>query len=160
MTLRKDHWQGYPAAMTPDIAVEPDIADAPESVDEVDVVLYDSFAQPESDLQELADLVRNPRAEHVVVYTWNFHPDLVADALDQGVRAGWQVIAEVARRAGHDTGVLAGAMASRQLFDAVPFYAGLTLDEIGGRGVRWPASDAGAAFAPGAWQPPFSTRTL
>ena len=29
-------------------------------------------------------------------------------------------------------------MASQQLFDAVPFYAGLTLDEIGGRGVRWP----------------------
>ena len=74
-------------------------------------------------------------------------------ALDQGVRAGWQVIAEVARRAGHDTGVLAGAMASRQLFDAVPFYAGLTLDEIGGRGVRWPASDAAAALAAGAWEP-------
>ncbi len=29
-------------------------------------------------------------------------------------------------------------MASRQLFDAVPFYDGLTLDAIGGRGVRWP----------------------
>jgi NADH-quinone oxidoreductase subunit G len=29
-------------------------------------------------------------------------------------------------------------MASAQLFEAVPFYAGLTLDEIGGRGVRWP----------------------
>ncbi|QHF26055.1 DNA-binding response regulator [Rathayibacter sp. VKM Ac-2804] len=54
--------------------------------DRIDIVLYDSFAQPESDLQELADLVRNPRAEHVVVYTWNFHPDLVHDALEQGVR--------------------------------------------------------------------------
>jgi NADH-quinone oxidoreductase subunit G len=74
-------------------------------------------------------------------------------ALDEGVRAGWQVIAEVARRAGHDTGVLAGPMASKQLFDAVPFYAGLTLDEIGGRGVRWPASEAGAAAAGGAWEP-------
>jgi NADH-quinone oxidoreductase subunit G len=29
-------------------------------------------------------------------------------------------------------------MASSQLFAAVPFYAGLTLDELGGRGVRWP----------------------
>ena len=28
-------------------------------------------------------------------------------------------------------------MASQQLFDAVPFYAGLTLEEIGGKGVRW-----------------------
>ena len=44
-------------------------------------------------------------------------------------------------------------MASRQLFDAVPFYAGLTLDLIGGRGVRWPATEAAAAVAPGAWEP-------
>jgi NADH-quinone oxidoreductase subunit G len=28
-------------------------------------------------------------------------------------------------------------MASQQLFDAVPFYGGLTLEEIGGKGVRW-----------------------
>jgi NADH-quinone oxidoreductase subunit G len=34
--------------------------------------------------------------------------------------------------------VLAPSIASQQLFDAVPFYEGLTLDEIGGRGVRWP----------------------
>ena len=30
-----------------------------------------------------------------------------------------------------------GAQVSRRLFEAVPFYAGLTLEEIGGRGVRW-----------------------
>jgi NADH-quinone oxidoreductase subunit G len=34
--------------------------------------------------------------------------------------------------------VVTGAAASKQLFDAVPFYEGLTLDEIGGRGIRWP----------------------
>ena len=39
-----------------------------------------------------------------------------------------------------------GPMASQQLFDAVPFYAGLTLDAIGGRGVRWPATEAAAAL--------------
>jgi DNA-binding NarL/FixJ family response regulator len=54
--------------------------------DTVDIVLYDSFAQPESDHDEIAALVRSPRASHVVVYTWNFHPDLVAQALEQGVR--------------------------------------------------------------------------
>jgi DNA-binding NarL/FixJ family response regulator len=53
--------------------------------DDIDIVLYDSFAQPESDQQELAGLVANPRARRVVVYTWNFHPDLVRDALAQGV---------------------------------------------------------------------------
>jgi NADH-quinone oxidoreductase subunit G len=54
-----------------------------------------------------------------------------------GVRPIWQVIADVSRAVGHDLGVLSGAMASAQLFDAVPFYNGLTLDELGGRGVRW-----------------------
>jgi NADH-quinone oxidoreductase subunit G len=37
-------------------------------------------------------------------------------------------------------------MASTQLFAAVPFYAGLDLDAIGGKGLRWPA-DASAAPA-------------
>jgi NADH-quinone oxidoreductase subunit G len=31
------------------------------------------------------------------------------------------------------------------LVAAVPFYAGLTLDEVGGRGVRWPEREAAAA---------------
>ena len=53
--------------------------------DVVDLVLYDSFAQPESDHREIAELVANPRAKRVVVYTWNFHPDLVDQACRQGV---------------------------------------------------------------------------
>jgi DNA-binding NarL/FixJ family response regulator len=53
--------------------------------DEVDVVLYDSFAQPESDHEEIRVLIENPRARRVVVYTWNFHPDLVEQARKQGV---------------------------------------------------------------------------
>jgi DNA-binding NarL/FixJ family response regulator len=60
--------------------------DANEELDdEVDIVLYDSFAQPESDHQELGALVRNPRARRVVVYTWNFHPELVESARAQGI---------------------------------------------------------------------------
>jgi NADH-quinone oxidoreductase subunit G len=38
--------------------------------------------------------------------------------------------------------VATGSMASQQLFDAIPFYEGLTLEEIGGRGVRWQERDA------------------
>jgi NADH-quinone oxidoreductase subunit G len=34
------------------------------------------------------------------------------------------------------------AILSEQVFAAVPFYAGLTLEEIGGRGVRWPERQA------------------
>ncbi len=52
----------------------------------VDIVLYDSFAQPESDHHEIGVLVRNPNARRVVVYTWNFHPDLIVSAQRQGVR--------------------------------------------------------------------------
>ncbi len=62
------------------------------------------------------------------------------------VRAGWQVLAEVASRLGCDLEVLTGPMASQRLFDAVPFYAGLTLEEIGGRGVRWQERPAHAAY--------------
>jgi NADH-quinone oxidoreductase subunit G len=65
------------------------------------------------------------------------------------VRAGWQVISELAMRLGVDLDVLSGAMASERLLESVPFYAGLTLEEIGGRGVRWQERDAAAAFPAG-----------
>ena len=60
--------------------------DANTEVDDiVDIALYDSFAQPESDHDEIKVLIDNPRARRVVVYTWNFAPDLVDSALQQGV---------------------------------------------------------------------------
>jgi DNA-binding NarL/FixJ family response regulator len=59
--------------------------DANEPVEEVvDVVLYDSFAQPESDRDEVATLVANPRSRRVVVYSWNLHPHLIENARRQG----------------------------------------------------------------------------
>lgn len=51
----------------------------------IDIVMYDSFAQPETDQEEITSLVRNPRAKRVVVYTWNFHPALVESARAHGV---------------------------------------------------------------------------
>jgi NADH-quinone oxidoreductase subunit G len=79
------------------------------------------------------------------------------------VRAEWSVQAELERRvrdgavrdrspiAGADphTSPLTGPMASQQLFAAVPFYAGLTLEEIGGRGVRWQERAAASAVPEG-----------
>src|SRR6202034_1461281 len=70
------------------------------------------------------------------------HPDGRIQRLRQAAahpgecRAEWQVLAELARRIGLDVEIQSGAMASQQLFDAVPRYAGLTLEEIGGRGVK------------------------
>jgi NADH-quinone oxidoreductase subunit G len=88
------------------------------------------------------------------------HPDGRMQRLRQAiahvgrVRPEWQVIADVARAAGFDLGVHTSAMASKQLFDAVPFYAGLTLEALAGHGLRWPAGD-GAAKAPEADLGPF-----
>jgi len=60
--------------------------DANVSVDDVvDVVLYDSFAQPESDHHQIAELLNHPRARHVVVYTWNLQPELIDAARRLGV---------------------------------------------------------------------------
>jgi DNA-binding NarL/FixJ family response regulator len=60
--------------------------DSNEPVDDVvDIVLYDSFAQPESDQHEISVLVGHPRARRVVIYTWNFRPDLIDGARRQGV---------------------------------------------------------------------------
>ncbi len=54
--------------------------------DEVDVVLYDSFAQPEADKDEVQSLIDSPHGGRVVIYTWNFHPELIDRALDRGAR--------------------------------------------------------------------------
>jgi NADH-quinone oxidoreductase subunit G len=56
------------------------------------------------------------------------------------------VLADLAQRLELDLAVLTGSMATQQLFDAIPFYAGLTLEEIGGRGVRWQERDAAGAY--------------
>lgn len=59
--------------------------DTNESVaDVVDIAMYDNFAQPESDRNELSTLVKSGHARHVVVYTWNFGPRLVDSARRQG----------------------------------------------------------------------------
>jgi NADH-quinone oxidoreductase subunit G len=65
------------------------------------------------------------------------------------VRAGWSVINELAKRCGLDTGALTSSMAFTQLVEAVPFYEGLTLEEIGGRGVRWPEREQASALSVG-----------
>src|SRR3954469_17099285 len=52
----------------------------------VDIALYDNFAQPESDRDEVDTLVANPHCRHVAVFTWNFHPQLIEHARKRGVR--------------------------------------------------------------------------
>ncbi len=65
-----------------------------------------------------------------------------------GVRAAWQVLDELARSAGAEHGVHTVHSATQQLFAAVAFYAGLSVDAIGAKGVRWWEDDARAAAWP------------
>jgi NADH-quinone oxidoreductase subunit G len=94
------------------------------------------------------------------------HPDgrlqrlRIAIAHPGEVRAGWAVLAELARRCGLDTGVQRVGDAFDQLVAAVPVYDGLSLEEIGGRGVRWPERPEAQSMAlhpdglPAAPEPP------
>ncbi|HEX4689914.1 MAG TPA: molybdopterin-dependent oxidoreductase, partial [Solirubrobacteraceae bacterium] len=99
-----------------------------------------TLVHPDGRVQRLRPAIGRPRARNLREVG---SPD--------GVRAGWQVIADVANRAGVEIRALSGNMVSQALFDAVPFFAGLTLDEIGGRGVRWPETEAGQAWNAGEW---------
>ena len=80
------------------------------------------------------------------------HPDGRVQRLRRAIgrqgdaRPGWQVLADLAARLGLDPGVLTSPMATAQVVEAVPFYAGLTLDEIGGKGVRWQEREAASAY--------------
>jgi NADH-quinone oxidoreductase subunit G len=71
------------------------------------------------------------------------------------VRAEWSVLAELLRALGADSGPPSGPLASQALFEAVPLYAGLTLEGLGGRGVRWPElADAAERLPAARAEPP------
>jgi len=101
--------------------------------DVVDIVLYDSFAQPESDHDEIKVLVQNPRARRVVIYTWNFDPELIDLARDLGVQ-----------------GYLSKALPARDLVAALEaVHAGeIVISDPPGRarsvsGLNWPGRGEG-----------------
>jgi NADH-quinone oxidoreductase subunit G len=81
------------------------------------------------------------------------HPDgrvqrqRIAIAHPGEVRPGWWVLTQIAAACGLDTGVERAGDAFAQLVAAVPFYEGLTVEEIGGRGVRWPARPQAQSMA-------------
>jgi NADH-quinone oxidoreductase subunit G len=63
----------------------------------------------------------------------------------------WEVLAELAARLGDETGIDSAPDALSALASEVPFYAGITHEEIGGGGVRWQERESGGAYpeAPG-----------
>jgi len=82
------------------------------------------------------------------------HPDSRIQRLRPSIglqgdtRYTWQVLADLAAQLGAETGVLTAGMAWQQVSAAVPAYAGITLDDLGGRGIRWVERNAGVAASP------------
>ncbi|MGK2956742.1 MAG: molybdopterin oxidoreductase family protein, partial [Solirubrobacterales bacterium] len=62
------------------------------------------------------------------------------------IRPGWMVLAELSAALGHETEIHSGPEALEAITNAVPFYAGLTDKEIGGRGIRWQERPQAEAF--------------
>ncbi|MGH2837313.1 MAG: NADH-quinone oxidoreductase subunit NuoG [Thermoleophilaceae bacterium] len=79
------------------------------------------------------------------------HPDGRLQRLRQAighpgeVRQPALVLAELCSRLGAAVDEPTAPKLTELVSEAVPFYAGLTLDEIGGRGVRWQERDAASA---------------
>ena len=90
-------WSGSPISSTAigDRIVVAELAANQTVVDDVDIVLYDSFAQPEADHDDIEVLIRSPHARRVVVYTWNFHPQLIETRDGQGSQ--WLSVQDAAR---------------------------------------------------------------
>ena len=59
---------------------------------------------------------------------------------------GWEVLVELSAALGDELGLDTGPMVLERLAGEVPFYAGLTHEEIGAMGARWQQRDAAAAL--------------
>jgi NADH-quinone oxidoreductase subunit G len=113
------------------------------------VIAFSSF--PSDALEREADVIfpAETYAEKEGTVT---HPDgrvqRVRQALGHAgeVRPGWQVLADLCERLDAGTGALTAPMVTALVADAVPFYSGLTLDQIGGLGVRWPERGAASTL--------------
>ena len=83
------------------------------------------------------------------------HPDGRLQRLRPAVRRqgdarpAWQTLTQLLTSLGGESTALTSMMVTSELAEAVPFYAGITHDEIGGFGVRWQDRDAAASFPAG-----------
>jgi NADH-quinone oxidoreductase subunit G len=124
--------------------------DPPAGLDRAGFVV--AFADHLSPGLEAANVVF-PAASYAEKEGTMTHPDGRLQRLRQAighpgeVRQPALVLAELCSRLGAQVDALATPMVTQQVSEAVPFYAGITLEEIGGRGVRWQERDAASALA-------------
>jgi NarL family two-component system response regulator LiaR len=99
---------------------------------DVDVVLYDTFAQVQGVGIDLEDFVRDSGAQ-VVVYSWNLAPDLIEQALARGARGYLSKVL---------TGAQIVAALERVVRGEVVVVTGDAESSVGGAG-DWPGRSAG-----------------
>jgi NADH-quinone oxidoreductase subunit G len=110
-----------------------------------------SVSMFENGSTEFADVVI-PAESYVEKEGTVTHPDGRAQRLRAtvphpgDVRFGWQWLVELSALLDDETGIDSALEALEILASEVPFYAGLTHDEIGGQGIRWQQREAAASF--------------
>jgi len=98
---------------------------------EVDIVLYDTFAQVQGNRAEIREVLASKLADKVVLYSWNTQPELISAAIERGA-----------------SGYLSKAMTAAELVTALEdIEAGEIVsvstpapDQVSG---DWPGRDAG-----------------
>jgi NarL family two-component system response regulator LiaR len=99
---------------------------------DVDVVLYDTFAQVQGAGIDLEDFVRDSGAK-VVVYSWNVKPEMIVQAIAGGARGYLSKVL---------TGPQVAAALKRVVAGEVVIMAGDMESSVGGAG-DWPGRSAG-----------------
>jgi NADH-quinone oxidoreductase subunit G len=124
-----------------------------QALDHADFVVACSMFRDESTSR--ADVVF-PAESHAEKEGTVTHPDGRLQRLRPAiphpgaVRMGWEVLVELSAALGDELGLDTGPMVLEEIAREVPFYAGITHEEIGGTGVRWQDRDAAADLpAPG-----------
>ncbi|MBK0419636.1 response regulator transcription factor [Leucobacter sp. CSA1] len=94
---------------------------------QADVTLYDTFGQVQADQRKIDEIIADPAAGAVVVYSWNTQEELVGKALDKGCR-----------------GYLEKSLSAAELVDRLERIAAgqVIAPEVRDRGVEEPAGGA------------------
>ncbi len=137
-------FQADPVRTHPDPAAWENALDSATSV-----IAFADFVTPE--LEEHATVVF-PAESYAEKEGTVTHPDGRLQRVRQAighpgeVRSGWAVLAELSARLDKPVDVESMPGIFNQMVEAVPFYGGLTLEEIGGRGIRWQEREQASAL--------------
>ncbi|MBX7190317.1 MAG: NADH-quinone oxidoreductase subunit NuoG [Solirubrobacterales bacterium] len=118
----------------------PDTEGWRKALEAADFVVH--FTMASTDTTEFADVVfpleSHAEKDGTITHTEGRLQRVRPAAARPGdIRGGWHVLAELSAALGHETNIHAVPEALRAITEVVPFYAGLTDAEIGGRGIRW-----------------------